>query len=539
MRKTVLVTLFFAFAAVGTFAFPIINEVDIDPAGTDQPCEYIELRGTPGAVIENVYFVAFEGDAGSAIGNADFVISFISPGQVFGSNGLMVFTGTQPCGTRTYPAETTRISHTILDAQNGLENGAISFLLISSPTAITAGVDYDTNNDGFLELPAGAVVLDAVAWTAGDPGDVVYGNAVLTTRTGATPDAATRFPGNTTPNSAAAWYTGGLTTGLNSDVTYSSTVRSWNFPSNGVLTPGAANVGVAPLDAPVDANGDGKTDYVVVRAAGGPGSQYTWHTKINGGNPIAPQPWGVNGDILLSGDFDGDLRDDVTVYRPNNNTFYIVQSSTMTMRIEQLGAPGDDPTIIGDYNADGRDDVAVYRPGNPSTWFYKTAPNTYFVAVPWGAATDFVAPGDYDGDGFADFVVQRADGANARFHRKFANGNIDSVIFGGPDDAIVPGDYDGDGKTDLAVVRVNLDGFIEWDFEPSGTAGVTVVRDVWGVAATDLVTQGDYNGDGTTDYSVFRTTTGQFFNMTVGTRVIFGDTWGQQGDFPVARYNFH
>ena len=57
----------------------LINEVDINPGGTDQPCEYIELRGTPGAIIENVHFVAFEGDSGAAIGTADFVVTFGSP----------------------------------------------------------------------------------------------------------------------------------------------------------------------------------------------------------------------------------------------------------------------------------------------------------------------------------------------------------------------------------------------------------------------------------------------------------------------------
>ena len=81
---------------------------------------------------------------------------------------------------------------------------------------------------------------------------------------------------------------------------YSTTIRTANFPVNGgVLTPGAPNVAT---DAPVDINGDGTTDFVVVRSAGGTGTQLTWFNAINGGNPGASRDWGINGDIILAGD---------------------------------------------------------------------------------------------------------------------------------------------------------------------------------------------------------------------------------------------
>jgi hypothetical protein len=441
----------FCAAAVNVSA-QLINELDINPGGTVQPSVYIELRGTPGAIIQNVHFVAFEGDSGAAIGTADFVVTFGSPGPAFGSNGLIVITGTLACGSRTYAPETNRIQTALLDASNGLENGAISFLLISSATPITATTDYDTDNNGTLEgLPAGATILDAVAWTGGAAGDVVYGGVVLSA-SGGTLGAATRFPNNTTPNSAAAWY-GGAMTGTNDANTYSPTIRTANFPANGALTPGAPNVGTAIPDAPVDIDGDGRTDYVVTRAAGGAGSQLTWHNHLNAAGPFSSREWGISGDLILAGDYDGDGKDDETVFRASNGTFYIIQSATLTARIEQFGQSGDNPRIVGDYDGDGRDDLAVYRSGAQSQWFYKTSSTALFVAVEWGQTGDFPAPGDFDGDGKHDFVVQRPTGGNGVFWKKLSGGTFANEQFGLSSDGVVTGDYDGDGKTDAAVFR--------------------------------------------------------------------------------------
>lgn len=648
-----------------TTAAQVINELDVNPGGSDAPCEYIEIRGTPGSIIQNVHFVAFEGD-GAGSGTADNVVTFGSPGPAFPSNGLIVITGTAACGTRTYPAETLRVQAAFLDAPStgAIENGTISFLLISSSTAIVLATDYDTDNNGTLEgLPAGATILDAVAWTDGDAGDLMYGGIGLSA-VGGNIGAATRFPNNTTPNSAAAWY-GGAMTGTNDATTYSPTIRTPNFPPDGALTPGAPNVGtpggglaksftaylsgaqevppnastargfgrvtlneaetsitvsvfygsaLAPLSSNVisghihgpapagmnasvlfdlmpaggvafgsvldasfsitpaqvadlkaglfyfnihtvnnsggeirgqigvprsvlDLNGDGRTDYVVVRAAGGPDSQLTWLNAINGGNPDASREWGINGDQLLAGDYDGDGKDDETVYRPSNGTFYIIQSATLTMRIDQFGQSGDNPRIVGDYDGDGRDDLAVYRSAAQSIWFYKTSPTALFTMVEWGQTGDVPAPGDYDGDDRADFVVQRAEGSVGRFYARFADGTIDSKVFGLATDTVVPGDYDGDAHTDLAVVRTNAGGFFVWEFLSTDTD--TIVTDTWGVPASgDLTVQGDYDGDGKTDYAIWRPgNPGTFFVMTVGTRIITTKEWGQTGDLPAARYN--
>ncbi len=514
-----------------TVSAQLINEVDINPAGTDQPCEYIELRGTPGAIIENVHFVAFEGDAAPS-GTADFVVTFGSPGPAFGTNGLIVITGTAACGARSYPAETIRLQTALLDAQNGLENGTISLLLISSATAITPGTDYDTDNNGTLEgLPTGATILDAVAWNDGGSADITYGGVTLTAM-GGTIGAATRFVNNSTPLSAAAWYAGSLVD-TNDSTNYSPTVRTLNFPAEGALTPGAPNIGNAPKRSPVDFNGDGLTDYVTVRAAGGLGSQLTWFTQFNGGSPYSTRDWGISGDQLLTGDIDGDGTDDIVIFRDSNATFYVLLTATQTMRIVPFGQSGDDPRVIGDYDGDGRDDIALYRAGSPSTWFYKPSLDSTFRSVGWGEASDKPAPGDYDGDGKNDFVVRRGEAGAGRFYSRYANDTFATQNLGLPNDKIAPADYDGDGKTDLCVVRINGGGFYDWQFISSLNG--STVTDEWGVAATDILAPGDYDGDGKADYSVWRQgSPGTFFTMTVGDRRIFSKLWGEIGDAPVA-----
>lgn len=310
--------------------------------------------------------------------------------------------------------------------------------------------------------------------------------------------------------------------------------------------------------APLDFNGDNRTDWVVVRNTGGGASgQVNWFVAINGGVPLASQAWGIASDYFLPADFDGDGKADYVVWRPGaQGQFFILSSQTFTFRVDPFGTTGDDPTVIGDYNGDRITDVAVYRrgptPGTPATWFYRTAPNTNFVAVNFGQSNgntcgstgdqscgDYPAPGDYDGDGKNDFVVQRDDGAGRGVFYKLLTTNVFTAeVFGNATDAIVPGDYDGDGKTDIATVRSNGTNLV-WSYEPSGTPGSTVVSDTWGVASTDFPTQGDYNGDGRTDYAIWRSTTGVFYVFTTGSRSIFTQTWGTPDDYPVANFNVH
>jgi hypothetical protein len=314
-------------------------------------------------------------------------------------------------------------------------------------------------------------------------------------------------------------------------------------------TPGAVMV---TADAALDYNGDHRTDATVVRnVGGGSGGQVRWFIQPSGGVAVQGFDWGISTDFFVSGDFDGDGKDDITVYRPSapgNSFFYILNSTGFTLTLVDLGQTGDDPTIVNDYNGDGKDDPAVYRggaaAGQQSTWFFRTTPAGNVNYVPWGQNGDFPNPGDFDGNGTADYQVQRNNGSGSGvFWTRLSTGAV-SVVgpFGTASDLLLPGDYDGDGKTDICVARGG-GGQILWSYLSSATGMSSPPGLAWGLSASDFPTQGDYDGDGRTDFAVWRpsATPGQsaFWVRNVATGAVTTIPFGQQGDYPVANYNSH
>lgn len=213
----------------------VLNEIIVNPPGDDNPYEYVELRGTPGTTINNIFLCVFEGDSASA-GNCDLSIPL--NGVTIGSNGL-IFVGTS-VGYSNIPSETYFKDTLLFGIPGGyLENGNTTFALVFSTVNIIEDADYDLNNDGQLDLPQGAVLLDAVGWTNGDQYAVIYGGVVLTQSAG-TPDAAVRFYDDMTPFSKPAWYNGDLT----DLTTFDPLEVSDNFPvgEETGMTPGNHNI---------------------------------------------------------------------------------------------------------------------------------------------------------------------------------------------------------------------------------------------------------------------------------------------------------
>lgn len=324
-------------------------------------------------------------------------------------------------------------------------------------------------------------------------------------------------------------------------------VRVGNSWADLITAPPSQNV--------VDMNGDGRTDFVVVRnTGGGPSGQITWFVNLNNSATSYGSAWGISGDTFVPNDYDGDNKTDIAVWRgvangqPSGNAFfYILQSATSTVRIDDFGQTGDDATVVGDYDGDGKADPAVYRAGLASglqsTWYFRGSltPGN-ITGVQWGVNGDFPAPGDYDGDGKGDFVIQRNNGGGqAKFWMLQTTAGFQYAVFGTPTDVVVPGDYDGDGKTDIAVSRGSA-GQVVWYVRPSSTGVETNAGAIFGLSATDFRVQGDYDGDGKTDLAIWRpsaTPGASAFWVQGSTGSTFSVPFGQNGDYPVANYDVH
>ena len=77
-----------------------------------------------------------------------------------------------------------------------------------------------------------------------------------------------------------------------------------------------------------------------------------------------------------AGDFDGDAKTDIAVYRPATGAWWILKSSTnfTTYATYQWGESTDIP-VLGDFDGDGKADIAVYRPATGVWWILKSSTN--------------------------------------------------------------------------------------------------------------------------------------------------------------------
>jgi hypothetical protein len=160
-----------AIATVPAFAQSLaMTELLYNPSGTDTGYEWIEIQGTPGAVVNNLWLVSIEGDTGASSqgvpgeqGAVD--VKKAVPSFVLGSNGLALIRQVTPSNPSVLPflagseadAATTIVAldYSYLNTASGggtvtdLENGSNTFLVVQSANPFwTSLTDIDVDNDG-------------------------------------------------------------------------------------------------------------------------------------------------------------------------------------------------------------------------------------------------------------------------------------------------------------------------------------------------------------------------------------------------------
>lgn len=105
---------------------------------------------------------------------------------------------------------------------------------------------------------------------------------------------------------------------------------------------------------------------------------------------------------------------------------------------------------------------------------------------------------------------------------------MDDFIYGEPRAAQYhPGDFDGDGTSDFAVFRPSTG---TWFFINSGNTTFAAVN--FGLNG-DIPVDGDFDGDSRTDFAVFRPSTGQWFKVPSSVGGFEINEFGVNGDKPV------
>jgi hypothetical protein len=270
----------------------------------------------------------------------------------------------------------------------------------------------------------------------------------------------------------------------------------------------AAGTGVK---ANFDFDGDGRSDVSVFRPSNG-----VWYL-LNSNTGFSAAQFGISTDNIVPADYDGDGKTDIAVWR--GGTWYL-QRSTEGFTSAPFGGPGDIP-VAADFTGDGRAELAVYRPSN-GTWYVLNLVGNQFNAVQFGIAEDKPVVADYDGDGKSDYAVYRP--SNGVWYLLQSAKGFAAIQFGISTDKPVVGDYDGDGKADQAVYRPESG---TWYLLKS-TQGFSSIQ--FGLP-TDMPSAGDFDGDGKTDIAVFRLENGVWYQMK-STQGFGAVQFGANGDKP-------
>ena len=88
----------------------------------------------------------------------------------------------------------------------------------------------------------------------------------------------------------------------------------------------------------------------------------------------------------MTGDLDGDLANDIAVYRPADGVWHVLRSSDGAYQAVRFGLGGDVPQA-GDFDGDGVSDVAVYRPSS-GVWYVLRSSDGAPQAFSWGLSSD-------------------------------------------------------------------------------------------------------------------------------------------------------
>jgi len=138
-------------------------------------------------------------------------------------------------------------------------------------------------------------------------------------------------------------------------------------------------------------------------------------TLLVGAGPASAEV--PTGTLLVTGNFTGDVRDEIFYYSPGTFPDYLTGYSgdgTTSISQDLLGTFTVNATytpLVGDLDADGYDEILWYAPGTATDYLWNFTSTSTVSSVPYTANGTYARPtvGDYTGDG-ADDVLWYAPG---------------------------------------------------------------------------------------------------------------------------------
>ncbi len=272
-----------------------------------------------------------------------------------------------------------------------------------------------------------------------------------------------------------------------------------------------------------------QADLTVIR----PGNNVWYTTAGDNASGYSAVKWGVEGDVPVPADYDGDGILDIAVWRPSDGIWYINRSTDGSVAYFSWGKTTQHPTgglpdvpVTGDYDGDSIGDIAVWRP-DTGVWYVLFSSENFDPlksgVFSWGRLGDIPVQADYDGDGRDDHAVFRSmENRWYIFRSQSQTWSVKAFGLAGQD-MLVPADYSGDGKADIAVYRSGT-----WWIEDSTTGAIEALE--FGFA-DGIPVPADYDNDGAVDLGVFRE--GQWYinKSTDGSLASF--RFGLAGDVPL------
>lgn len=213
---------------------------------------------------------------------------------------------------------------------------------------------------------------------------------------------------------------------------------------------------------------------------------------------IAAEP-----EIILSGDFNGDGRDDILRYRRGTKADELWYGSGSGMVRASINITGTYRPVVGDFDGDGRDDILWHGSGtiSDSIWYGSPSGFTNVSIAVGGSYLPFV--GDFNGDGIDDiFWYGEGPAADSiwfgKRNRQFSH--VSKTVT----DAYQPvvADFDGDGSDDIFWYQPGPVPEVIWYGSPR-TGTHTSVRPTT-IPETYVPLVGDFDADGRDDLIWYR-----------------------------------